>query len=181
MIEFPNQEEPLGETKVVGPSLLGFIVHQLREHRKMSMGELARVAGVDTSLISRIESGKTRALHPPNLEAIANALQVKPAYLKESAFGIPPTSPAEVLKKYTLVKEDPLTTFSRRKAYLKLLDVITSDAEECIRQQAKTLLSQAVHWVPVGLEEEAEQSLPIEMPVGWEEKAQSLLDTVSRL
>ena len=140
MNEFLNDEESDSETKLTCPSLLGSIVRQLREHHNMSMGELARMANVDTSVISRIESGKTRTLHPPNIEAIAKALNVKPSYLQSLAYNIPPAFPDEVLNKYQQVSQTPIRPASKRQAHLMLIDLKYDENDQRIKEQADVLI-----------------------------------------
>ena len=56
-------------------------VHELRMVRRWSQAELARQSGVDQSVISRLESGETKAVSFRNLEKLADALACDPGYL----------------------------------------------------------------------------------------------------
>jgi transcriptional regulator with XRE-family HTH domain len=60
----------------IKPTLLGVTLRRLRLQREWSMGQLAEVSGVDKSIISRLESGATRAAHPSNIEAFAKTFGV---------------------------------------------------------------------------------------------------------
>jgi transcriptional regulator with XRE-family HTH domain len=131
-----NPIERAEGTAVTYPSLLGMTVRRLREHRKMSQADLARTANVEESVVSRIERGKTRALHQPNLEALAEALKVKPSYLRELAYGGPPPSSEESLTKYTLVKST-----DTQLAQDELMDVLTNADDLREREQARELLA----------------------------------------
>lgn len=181
MSEMSNRITSEEEAPLTSPSLLGMTVRELREHRNMSKASLAKAAQVEESVISRIESGKTRALHAQNLKSIADALQVKLSYLRDLAYGSPPVSADEILNNYTRVTEEGTRTSSKRQAYLELLDIVMHENDERIKQQASILLKQVANWVlndPIDAEyQNIIARSP--MPADWEEKAQQLIESRS--
>jgi transcriptional regulator with XRE-family HTH domain len=56
-------------------------IQELRESKGWSQAELARKSGVPQPTISRLESGKSRALNLKHLEKLARALGVNAAVL----------------------------------------------------------------------------------------------------
>lgn len=181
MSEFSNQVDSEEGASLSSPSLLGMTVRRLRMHRKMSQADLARTADVKESVISRIESGKTRALHAHNLKSIADALQVKFSYMRELAYGRPPALPEEIWDKYTRVTEEPVTPVSKRQAYLELLDLVLNESDERIKQEANLLLRQVANWVPCEPENGQKQGVTVEnqMPTDWQEQVKRLLESRS--
>lgn len=73
---------------------LGERIKQRRAHRGWSQGELARQAGIDPSLLSRIESGATDDPRMFTLMALARALQCSIDHLIGFYDDIPAPHPA---------------------------------------------------------------------------------------
>jgi transcriptional regulator with XRE-family HTH domain len=67
-----------------GTEKIGMRLRKVRREMSLTQTELAIQAGTNQAVIQKIENG--RSLRPRNLEAIAEVLQVNPAWLQ---FGEP--------------------------------------------------------------------------------------------
>lgn len=56
---------------------VGQLIRRLRLAKGWERGDLERESGVDRSLISRFETGKTRQMRTPNLRALTKALDIE--------------------------------------------------------------------------------------------------------
>jgi transcriptional regulator with XRE-family HTH domain len=66
-----------------GPGGLGKRLRQARQAHGWSVRELARRAGLDASIVSRLEAGKQAGVNSETLKTLAETLNVSADYLLE--------------------------------------------------------------------------------------------------
>jgi transcriptional regulator with XRE-family HTH domain len=123
-------------------SRLSVRVRTLRLQHGWSISELAERSGVEKSVISRLESGKQRTVHPQNIEKLANAFQISADAITRMAYfaDASPTLPV-------LLEVEPAATvvdnpFVRQISILA--EQISETEDEMLRRQLLIMLKQRV-------------------------------------
>jgi len=100
---------------------LGDVVRELRESAGLSKNALARRAGIDVSLISRLENHIHHTLSPDNLARVAQALDVTVEEIHRRVGGNNrPPSPPMPLEEW--LARDPNLTDRQRAAILAVYE-----------------------------------------------------------
>ena len=175
---------PTKEDKLSRPMLLGIYIRRLREQKNLKMSDLANLAGIDKSILSRIERGQTRSLHQSNLEALAQALEVSPEFLRDLANRPATPPPPSVVKMMSRSAAKPRPD-NLKDAMRLLIENIKSASTPSEQSHAKDLLLQVVEKLPDRSERdlstnEKNKEATAQTLLKWAEESQKLLLTEMR-
>ena len=98
-------------------SRLGKRLHQIREHREISQGRLARAIGVAVGTIQNYEHGRVH-ITAERLEQLAQALQCEPADLLAS-----PDAPMPRYRRYRTFQQRASSSWYKLQPALDLDDI----------------------------------------------------------
>lgn len=132
----------MGDPEQPMHSQLSLRVRTLRLMRGWSISDLAKESGIEKSVISRLEAGKQRTVHPHNIEKLAHTFGVGVDEVTRMGFVFDPESPELELLEVEPEPRLPDNPFVRQ--ILILAEQLAEMDDEMLRKQVLVMLKQRV-------------------------------------